>query len=136
MRKFMTYLGFNGDAEEADDDDARLRRAPVVSLHAQKQMEIIVVHPRSQEEAREAADYLKARRPIVVNLQDAQGDAPRRIVDFLGGVTYALDGHLHRVGDQIFLFTPSNVMITAESGRQTSDGLELFTRQRGDTAEA
>ncbi|MBI4278391.1 MAG: cell division protein SepF [Armatimonadetes bacterium] len=135
MRRFMAYLGFNGEPEEADDE-AKSRRAAVVSLHAQKQMEIIVIHPQAYEEASAAADYLKARRPLVVNLQDAQGDASRRIVDFLSGVTYALDGHLYRVGEEIFLFTPSNVLITAESGRDASDGLDLFTRHRGDTDQA
>ena len=64
------------------------------------------------------------RRPVVVNLQGSQPDLARRIVDFASGVTYALDGHLLRVGEDIFLFTPAHVAITADVG--SGDGHNLF----------
>ncbi len=118
MEKFMTFLGF---AEEVDEDGTEgaesaspARRSPVFSLHAQRQWEIIVIEPRSLEDARRGADFVKARRPVFVNLQGVEQDLARRIVDFLSGGTYALDGHLQRVGEEMFLFTPSNVAITAE----------------------
>lgn len=118
MEKFMTFLGF---AEEVDEDGTEgadgavpSRRSPVFSLHAQRQWEIIVIEPRSLEDARRGADFVKARRPVFVNLQGVEQDLARRIVDFLSGGTYALDGHLQRVGEEMFLFTPSNVAITAE----------------------
>ena len=118
MEKFMTFLGF---AEEVDEDGTEgaesaspARRSPVFSLHAQRQWEIIVIEPRSLEDARRGADFVKARRPVFVNLQGVEQDLARRIVDFLSGGTYALDGHLQRVGEEMFLFTPSNVAITTE----------------------
>ncbi len=118
MEKFMTFLGF---AEEVDEDSTEIaenappaRRSPVFSLHTQRQWEIIVIEPRSLEDARRGADFVKARRPVFVNLQGTEQDVARRIVDFLSGGTYALDGHLQRVGEEMFLFTPSNVAITAE----------------------
>ena len=100
------------------------RRAQLFSLHAQKQLEIVVLQPRSFDDARGAADYLKTRRPVVVNLQGSHGELARRIIDFTSGVTYALDGHMLRVGEQIFLFTPSHVAITADVG--TGDEHSLF----------
>ncbi len=125
----MTFLGFS----EADDGDAtateshggelRGRRAPVLSLHTQKQQEIVVLQPRTFDDARLAADYLKMRRPVVVNLRDAQGDLAQRIVDFTSGVTYALDGHMRRVGETIFLFTPNHVVITADVGPEENHTL-------------
>ncbi len=117
----MTFLGFSetyeedgASAEAAAGIESRGRRAPVLSLHAQKQQEIVVLQPRAFDDARLAADYLKMRRPVVVNLRDAQGELAQRIVDFTSGVTYALDGHMRRVGEMIFLFTPSHVVITAD----------------------
>src|SRR3989304_6208709 len=98
MEKFMTFLGF---AEEVDEDGTEgaesaspARGAPVV--------------------AGRGADFVKARRPVFVNLQGVEQDLARRIVDFLSGCTYALDGHLQRVGEEMFLFPPSNVAIPAE----------------------
>jgi len=125
----MTFLGFADTDEEetgivpdGEALDAPRRRAQLFSLHAPKQ-EIVVLQPRAFEDARAAADYLKTRRPVVVNLQGAQADLARRIVDFTSGVTYALDGHLVRVGEQIFLFTPSHVAITADAGSGDGHGL-------------
>lgn len=131
MQRFMTFLGFtetyeeeNGAAPDGDAIEMPRRRAQLFSLHAQKQLEIVVLQPRSFDDARGAADYLKTRRPVVVNLQGSHGELARRIIDFTSGVTYALDGHMLRVGEQIFLFTPSHVAITADVG--TGDEHSLF----------
>jgi cell division inhibitor SepF len=126
MQRFMNFLGFNETYEEDNGEalDAPKRRGQLFNLHAQKQMEIVVLQPRSFDDARSAADYLKMRRPVVVNLQGSQPDLARRIVDFTSGVTYALDGHLLRVGEEIFLFTPAHVAITADVG--SGDGHNLF----------
>lgn len=118
VEKFMTFLGFTEEVEEdglaGTETAPPARRSPVFSLHAQRQLEIVVLEPRSLEQARRGAEFVKARRPVIVNLQGAEADLARRIVDFLSGATYALDGHLQRVGDEMFLFTPSNIVITAE----------------------
>jgi cell division inhibitor SepF len=120
MQRFMTFLGFSEAEEdgvaapESSGNEPRGRRGQVLSLHAQRQQEIVVLAPRSFDDARLAADYLKMRRPVVVNLRDAQGELAQRIVDFSSGVTYALNGHMRRVGEAIFLFTPDNVIITAD----------------------
>ena len=131
MQRFMNFLGFNETYEEdngmhpdGEALDAPKRRGQLFNLHAQKQLEIVVLQPRSFDDARSAADYLKMRRPVVVNLQGSQPDLARRIVDFASGVTYALDGHLLRVGEDIFLFTPAHVAITADVG--SGDGHNLF----------
>ena len=121
MEKFMTFLGFTEEVDQDGTEGAELappaRRSPVFNLHTQRQWEIIVIEPRSLEDARRGAEFVKARRPVFVNLQGVEQDLARRIVDFLSGGTYALDGHLQRVGDEMFLFTPSNVAITAELSR-------------------
>ncbi len=123
LQRFWNFLGFtetyeeeDGPAPDGDGVETPKRRGQLFSLHAQKQMEIVVLQPRSFDDARAAADYLKMRRPVVVNLQGSHSELARRIVDFTSGVTYALDGHLLRVGEQIFLFTPAHVAITADVG--------------------
>jgi cell division inhibitor SepF len=67
---------------------------------------------------RASADHLKARRPVIVNLKDVDRDLARRVVDFTCGVTYAVDGQMQRIGEEIFLFTPSTVAVMAESSRE------------------
>lgn len=128
----MTFLGFADGAEDEHDfsaepngaEEAPRRRGQLFSLHAQRQLEIVVLQPKTFDDARAVADYLKMRRPVVVNLRGTHTDLARRIVDFTSGVTYALDGHLLRVGEEIFLFTPQHVGITSDVG--TEDTHTLF----------
>ncbi|MGQ0571496.1 MAG: cell division protein SepF [Armatimonadota bacterium] len=120
MQRLWTFLGFteeDADGTPPDGAEPRQRRTPVFNLHANRPMEIVVLEPRSFDEARSGADHLKARRPVIVNLREADRDLAKRIVDFTCGVTYAVDGQMQRVGEEIFLFTPSTVTVTAESLR-------------------
>ncbi len=70
--------------------------------------------PRSLADAQRAAEDLKERRPVIVNLERADDELARRVIDFISGVTYALNGFYERVGDKVFLFTPSNIIIADE----------------------
>ena len=125
MQRMWNFLGFDEEQPHGTAREA-VARAPVFSLHTQRTMEIVVLEPGAYDEAQSAADYLKTNRPIVVNLHSAQKDLGRRVVDFLSGVTYALDGHMQRVGDEIFLFTPRQVFITAEQVREETRSGSLF----------
>ncbi len=126
MQRMWNFLGFEDDQLSGPSRDAPGARAPVFSLHTQRTMEIVVLEPAAYDETQTAADYLKTHRPIVVNLRSAQSDLGRRVVDFLSGVTYALDGHMQRVGEEIFLFTPRQVFITAEQIREETRSGSLF----------
>ena len=120
MQRVWNFLGFAEEDVEtapADGEEPRRRRAPVLSLHAHRQMEIVVQEPRTFDEARTAADHLKARRPVIINLGQVDRDLAKRIVDFTCGVVYAVEGTMQRIGDQIFLFAPSTVTVMAESVR-------------------
>jgi len=76
-------------------------------------MRVVVVEPSNFDEVQQVADHLKERRPVIVNLEAAPVELARRIVDFLSGTVYALDGGLERIGEAIFLMVPSNVSVEA-----------------------
>jgi cell division inhibitor SepF len=73
-----------------------------------------VVAPSRFGDAKEIADRLKDNRPVIVNLQMAERDLQRRMIDFCSGVTYALSGEMEKVADQVFLLTPTNVKVSDE----------------------
>ncbi len=73
-----------------------------------------VVAPSRFGDAKEIADRLKDNRPVIVNLQMAERDLQRRMIDFCSGVTYALSGEMEKVADQVFLLAPTNVKISDE----------------------
>jgi cell division inhibitor SepF len=73
-----------------------------------------LVAPRSFNDAQQIADRFKAQIPVIVNLQGAEADLAKRLIDFSSGLTYALDGSMQRVADKVFLLTPRNVELSAE----------------------
>lgn len=73
-----------------------------------------LVVPRSFNDAQQIADRFKAQIPVIVNLQGADTDLSKRLIDFASGLTYALDGSMQRVADKVFLLTPRNVELSAE----------------------
>jgi cell division inhibitor SepF len=77
-----------------------------------------VVQPGSFADAQEIGDRLKASQPVIVNLQGADRELSRRMIDFCSGATYALGGSMDKVADQVFLLTPSNVEVSAEEKRR------------------
>lgn len=73
-----------------------------------------VAAPTEFGDARQIADRLVAGQPVIVNLQLADRELMRRMIDFCSGVTYASGGKMERVADKVFLVTPSNVKVSAE----------------------
>ncbi|MBE3584800.1 MULTISPECIES: cell division protein SepF [Desulfofundulus] len=118
--KVLGFMGFEEEpVEEEEKEHFReedpvpqvKRKGQVFSLHTQRQVRVIVAEPRVFEDVQAIADHLKNRRPVVVNLERAESDLARRIVDFISGATYALNGSMQKVGNGIFLFVPSNMDI-------------------------
>lgn len=109
--------------------DASKRKGRLVSLpgpsRGQAQMRVSVLQPRSYEEVQQIADHLKEREPVIVSLEGIDKAVSRRILDFVSGTTYALDGSIHRIGEEIFLFAPLNVTIDANLARSWSEE-EIF----------
>jgi cell division inhibitor SepF len=125
MNKFMNFLGLQeeeeiierekivGSAEESGTNafEQRKNKGNIVSIHSQKNVRVVLNEPRTYEETQEIADHLRARRPVVVNLHRVPADQAIRIVDFLSGTVYALNGSISKIGSNIFLCTPDSVEI-------------------------
>ncbi len=117
-----------GDGEEDEEEQAftpapangttaRPRRSgagTLLQVHQHRGSQITKRMPRSLADAQKAAEDLKERRPVIVNLEHTDDELARRVIDFISGVTYALNGFYERVGDKVFLFTPANIIIADE----------------------
>ena len=78
--------------------------------------EVVVLEPHTFEEMPQAIRALRERKSVVLNLTIMDPDQAQRAVDFVAGGTYALDGHQERIGESIFLFTPSCVQVRTQAG--------------------
>ena len=108
-------------APEADEwpaeEPTRSRRGGATRLRSVDTGPPAKVHlvvPRSFNDAQQIADRFKAQVPVIINLQGADTDLSKRLIDFSSGLTYALDGSMQRVADKVFLLTPRNVELSAE----------------------
>ncbi|MCL2418044.1 MAG: cell division protein SepF [Conexibacteraceae bacterium] len=72
------------------------------------------VAPKNFNDAQDVADKFKDAIPVILNLQGADSDLSKRLIDFSSGLTYALDGGMQRIADKVFLLTPRNVEVSAE----------------------
>ena len=91
---------------------------------------MILLEPRAFSESQQIADHLKKRNTVVVNLKRVTPEQAKRIVDFLSGTIYAINGDLQKIGGGIFLCTPKNVSvhgkITGESaGKGINDNNDI-----------
>jgi cell division inhibitor SepF len=77
-----------------------------------------LVLPRSFNDAQQIADKFKQGIPVILNLQSADTELSKRLIDFASGLTYALNGGMQRVADKVFLLTPRNVEVSAEQRAQ------------------
>jgi cell division inhibitor SepF len=86
----------------------------VVNIHATTQLQVVLVKPERFDDASTVADHLNAKRTVVLNLEGANKDVARRILDFLSGVAYANDGQIKKVANCTFIITPYNVGIMGD----------------------
>ncbi len=78
-------------------------------------MKMVVTEPAGFEECPKLVDSLKARKPVIINLEKIDSDTARKIFDFLSGATYALNGTVQKVANNIFVFAPENIDIAANA---------------------
>lgn len=77
-----------------------------------------VVMPTSFNQAQDVADKYKGSQPVIMNLQGADRDLSRRLIDFASGLCYGLGGQMERVANQVYLLTPTNVEVSPEERRR------------------
>jgi cell division inhibitor SepF len=80
-----------------------------------------LVVPRGFNDAQQVADKFKLGIPVILNLQGADAELAKRLIDFASGLTYALNGGMQRVADKVFLLTPRNVEVSAEERARLLD---------------
>lgn len=143
FNKFLDYIGI----EETDPEDefqndyypesqmeqpdnvvsfgARdKRRSNVVSMPAASQMKMIVYHPISYEDTQNIIDNLKSRKPVIVNMEELEIECAQRILDFMAGAVYALNGTIFKISRGIFVVAPNNYDIIGNGeGELGEDGL-------------
>ena len=106
-----------GKKREEDDmerDYADTSRDKVVNINTTTQLQVVLVKPEKFQDASAIADHLRDKRTVVLNLESANKDVARRMVDFLSGAAYAQEGKIKKVAVATYIITPYNVDIIGD----------------------
>jgi cell division inhibitor SepF len=122
LSRIKSFVGFEPDLEEHDfmdepaeeDGEYTVKKGKVVNIHTTTRLKVVVVSPETFEEARDIADHLKSKKPVVINLEGVEREVARRIIDFLSGAVFSLDGNIQKISSGIFLIAPYNVGIMSD----------------------
>lgn len=90
------------------------RGGKVVNINATTQLQVVLVKPDRFDNVADIADHLREKHAVVLNLETASKDVARRLVDFLSGCAYALDGKIKKVAASTYIITPYNVDIVGD----------------------
>lgn len=135
FNKMLKWIGladeFEEEQEEFFDQNEREEEEPiiptgkrgkVVNIHTTTQLKVVVMQLQNFDDAKDIADHIKNKKPVVINLENLEKDVARRVVDFLSGVVYGVDGNIQKVASGIFLLAPYNVGIMGDFKDELTKG--------------
>lgn len=108
--------------EQEEAPQRRIRRAEptakkddkIVNINATTQLEVVLVKPEAYADGSIVADHLMNRRTVVLNLESTNKEVSRRLLDFISGVAYAINGQIKRIANSTFIVTPYNVGVMGD----------------------
>ena len=109
---------YDEEQEEVEDKKIFGRKNKVVNMPQANAIQMVISQPTTFEQSDEICSFLKEKKSVIVNLEYVNKDVARRIVDFISGGVYALDAHIQKVSNSIFLIAPINYEITNEMARE------------------
>lgn len=130
LNKTKEFFGFKTESEEENNGKFEELQPQAIKpfraalLHGQHNSryipaEIKVEEPRVYEDSLNIATFLRENKPVIVNLKYLDKESSKRLIDFVCGTAYAINGHMMKIGENIFLFTPASVLI-ADSNEKTT----------------
>ncbi|NLO99929.1 MAG: cell division protein SepF [Clostridiaceae bacterium] len=132
LEKVLDFVGWETDEDYEDDiyEDEIVESTPhraerhtsqkrspqgkVLSMNNNNNLKVVVLSPQNILEARELCDHLRSNKPIIMNVEGVDTPLAQRMVDFLSGAVYCLDGDIQKISSGIFLATPASIEITGD----------------------
>ena len=136
LNKMMGFLGLEDEYEDIDEGHGEFEKNEqaevepptsaskkgnkVVNIHTAASTKVMITKPTAFDEATDICDDLKNRKIVVVNTSSMEPKVAQRLLDFMGGASYALGGELQEVEKGVYILSPSNVEVTNELKNELS----------------
>lgn len=143
LNKMWGFLGLDDEYDEEDFEEMELeeekedfepvipsnkKQGKVVNIHTSASAKVTITKPMDYEEAMNICDDLRNRKIVVVNTTGLDPKMAQRLLDFMGGASYALNGELQEIEKGVYILSPSNVEVTNELKNELSKGLFNWTK--------
>ena len=121
FNKVLYFLGIGDEETPVEEKQEReyefvpidnRPKGRVINLHQSVKNKMVILKPATYDDVKEITDEVKNRRAVIVNMEKLDKETARRVLDFLSGSIYALNGTVKKVGPGIFVFAPDNVDIS------------------------
>ena len=132
IEKFLNFVGWESNQDEEDyyEDDVvenspqkhensshnqkKNQQGKVLNMNSNNNLKVVILSPQNILEARDLCDHLKSNKPVIMNVEGVDTPLAQRMVDFLSGAVYCLDGDIQKISSGIFLATPACIEITGD----------------------
>lgn len=132
FEKVLDFVGWESNAEDDEElyeeeeveslstkndryaSQKRSTQGKVLSMNNNNNIKVVIQSPQNILEARELCDHLKSNKPVIMNVEGVETPLAQRMVDFLSGAVYCLDGDIQKISTGIFLATPASIEITGD----------------------
>jgi cell division inhibitor SepF len=137
FRRAKAFIGLDEEGEEERKSGQQLDMATILKSkkegRADPGYEVMIYEPKVYEDSLNISTHLRTGSPVIINLRNLDPQEGTRLIDFVCGTAYAIDGHMMKIGETIFLFTPNSINITSADER-SSLGEELaFEEEKRET---
>lgn len=129
LKRAKAFIGLEedeGTIEEVSREEINVEAAlrPKKGKNSNSSETEIVIHePKVYEDSLTISTQLRAGSPVIINLRHLDPTEGTRLIDFVCGTAYAIDGHMIKIGESIFLFTPSNIIISDVEERSIEESI-------------
>ncbi len=142
FNKILNFMGLEEQVIEGEETDSQIvkteeehiepifqskaKKGKVVNIHTSAYMKVVVYQPTSFDDTQSIINNLKSRKPVVITLEFLDASLAQRVLDFISGAIYALDGTIQKVSRGIFVLAPSNIEIVGNIPEELK-GKSFFT---------
>lgn len=134
--KILYFLGIEEESSNEPEATSYISPEPrtkgkVINIHQTAKNKMVIHKPISFEEAGKICEDIKNRKVAIVNMELLDKETAKRVLDFLSGSIYALNGTVKKVGTGIFVFAPDNVDISDISWEQDTENTTFLSKYKG-----
>ena len=137
LKRAKAFIGLEEEGEAEKSFGQQLDMGPLLKgkkeNRSEAAFEIISYEPKVYEDSLNVSTHLRSGCPVLINLKHLDPSEGTRLIDFVCGTAYAIDGHMMKIGDSIFLFTPSSIAITSADDKSAAGESMGFEHGNRDT---